>query len=202
MYSMNPISCILIDDEKDALDRLANLLAKNNRIEVKAKETNPENAVKLVAEYRPELVFTDVEMPGRTGFDVVQEIRNAGFNPNFIFVTAYNQYAIKAIRNAAFDYLLKPVDIDELNEALARFLEQKKNTYTKKIPKQFIKEHGLTEREVEILELLMQNKSSKEIAELLFLSKHTVDTHRRNILEKTGKSSTAELLAELSLISA
>lgn len=202
MYSMNPISCILIDDEKDALDRLANLLAKNNRIEVKAKETNPENAVKLVAEYRPELVFTDVEMPGRTGFDVVREIRNAGFNPNFIFVTAYNQYAIKAIRNAAFDYLLKPVDIDELNEALTRFLEQKKSTHTKSIPKQFIKEHALTEREVEILELLMQNKSSKDIAEQLFVSKHTVDTHRRNILEKTGKRSTAELLAELSLISA
>ena len=195
---MNPVSCILIDDEKEALDRLASLLAKNNGIEVKAKETNPDEAVKLVAEFHPELVFTDVEMPGWTGFDVVQEIRNAGFNPDFIFVTAYNQYAIKAIRNAAFDYLLKPVDIDELNEALSRFFEHKKNAHLNSVPEQFIKEYALTEREVEILKLLMQNKSSKEIAELLFLSKHTVDTHRRNILEKTGKKSTTELISSFS----
>ena len=195
---MDQISCILIDDEKEALDRLAGLLAKNKVIKIKAKETNPEEALKLVAEFRPELVFTDVEMPGRTGFDVVQEIREAGLNPQFIFVTAYNQYAIKAIRSAAFDFLLKPVDIDELNEALVRFFEQKNNNNSNGLLKQFIKEHALTDREVEVLKLLQHNKSSKEIADLLFVSKHTVDTHRRNILEKTGMSSTLELVAAFS----
>ena len=66
-------------------------------------------------------MFIDIEMPRINGFEIIKIIRKAGVFPTFIFVTGYNQYAIKAIRNAAFDYLLKPVDIDELKEAIIRF---------------------------------------------------------------------------------
>lgn len=196
-HLMDCIKSIIIDDEKEALDRMDSLLAKNDGIDVVARDTNPESGVDLVSEFNPDLVFIDVEMPGRTGFDVVQDVRAAGFNPAFIFVTGYNQYAIKAIRNAAFDFLLKPVDIDELNEALERFKAAREKTKNRTVPKTYIERYSLTERETEIIKLLAQNKSSKEIAEILFLSKHTVNTHRRNILEKTGKDSTAELVASL-----
>ena len=67
------------------------------------------------------LFFTDVEMPRKSGFDVVKEVKEVDIYPTFIFVTGYDQYAIKAIKNAAFDFLLKPVDVDDLNETIVRF---------------------------------------------------------------------------------
>src|SRR3990170_6826877 len=122
----NNINCIIIDDEQEACDRFESLLSKIPGVEVTAKENNPEKGIKEVIKLFPDIVFLDVEMPGKSGFDVVSEIREMKVFPTFIFVTGYNQYAIKAIRNAAFDFLLKPVDIDELKEAINRFKEVQK----------------------------------------------------------------------------
>jgi len=194
---MDKIKCIIIDDEKEAVDRLANLLSKNHQIELCAKETHPDIAVTLISKFNPDLIFIDVEMPGKTGFDVINDIRDSGFYPSFIFVTAYNQYAIKAIRKAAFDYLLKPVDIDELNESLERFIKQRDNNDPVDIIQTVAELYSLTDREQEIIKLLAQNKTSREIADILYLSKHTIDTHRRNILKKTNKESTSMLIASL-----
>ena len=190
----SPIKCVIIDDQKDACDRLENLLKKIPSIEVLAKETRADNAIETVIAQLPHLVFIDVEMPGKSGFDVVKEIRQQGIGPTFIFVTAYDQYAIKAIRNEAFDFLLKPVDIDELKAAVARYqkaLQEKKKLL---LPEKLKKQYSLTDREIEIIELLLEGKSSQQIAGQLFISRHTVDTHRRNILEKTNIASTAELM--------
>lgn len=191
---MNPkeTTCIIIDDELQIRDRLESLLLKFDHIKVLSKEGVPEPAIKKVLELKPDIVFVDVEMPRMNGFDVVKAIREKQFYPTFIFVTAYNQYAIKAIKNEAFDFLLKPVDIEELAQTLERYQNktllkqetEKKNIYGK-----------LSVREFEILEFLKQGLSSKDIAEKLNISKTTVDTHRRNILEKTGMKSTAELIA-------
>ena len=133
-------------------------------------------------------------MPRLTGFDVVREVRKNNVNPDFIFVTGYNQYAIKAIKKEAFDYLLKPVDIDELNETINRYkssiytrLKEKKSKQTDVLSK-------FSEREIEIIKLIAEYKTSKQIAEKLYISKNTVDTHRRNILEKAGLHKTAELI--------
>lgn len=194
---MTRLRCILVDDEKEALDRLEQLLNHFNFVEISAKINTVEGVVESILNLRPQLVFMDVEMPAKTGFDLVQEVRSHGLNPTFIFVTGYDQYAIKAIRHAAFDFLVKPVDIDELKEALERFCKEKELYRCFEIPAPFIKKYALTTREVEVLELLRKNKSSREIAETLFISKHTVDTHRRSILKKTNHKSTLELLYAL-----
>lgn len=191
---MNKLNCILIDDEQEALDRLESLLIKFDFVNVLEKIYNPEEAVEKIVEQKPDLVFVDVEMPRKTGFDIIEEVRKQNVNPKFIFVTGYNQYAIKAIRAAAFDFLVKPIDIDELKDALNRFYESQIRNTTNGIPVDLIKKYDLTEREIEIINYLMVGKSSKEIAEELNLSKLTVDAHRKHILEKTKFHSTAELI--------
>ena len=137
----NNINCIIIDDEQEACDRFESLLSKIPGVEVTAKENNPEKGIKEVIKLFPDIVFLDVEMPGKSGFDVVSEIREMKVFPTFIFVTGYNQYAIKAIRNAAFDFLLKPVDIDELKEAINRFNnlqgEKQKNLLPEKLKSEY-----------------------------------------------------------------
>ena len=194
---MNSLKCLIVDDEQEACDRLESLLNKIPDVEVICKETNPAAGIIEVLRLYPDIVFTDVEMPGKSGFDIVHEIQKKGLSPTFIFVTGYDQYAIKAIRNSAFDFLLKPVDIDELNEAINRYrrslAEKNKNT----LPEKLRTKYSLSEREIDIVALLLEGKSSQDIAELLFISRHTVDTHRRNILEKTGTKSTSELTSIL-----
>ena len=191
---MNKIKCIIVDDEREARDRLESLLKNLEYVTIIAKEGDPNIAVEKIIELQPRLIFMDIEMPSKSGFDVVKEVRAQNVNPTFIFVTGYNHYAIKAIRNEAFDYLLKPVDIDELKDSIERYRARQKQKTVTEIPQTFINKYLLSDREIEILLLITQNKSSKEIGEILFISKHTVDTHRRNILEKTGHESTAGLV--------
>ena len=187
------ITCIIVDDEKEARDRMECLLKKFGFAEVIDTKDNADAAIKVIVEQMPDLVFVDVEMPRKSGFDVIKEVREQNVNPKFIFVTGYDQYAIKAIKNEAYDYLLKPVDIDELKVLLERYIKATKEKHKKEIPQTLAKKYHLTPREIEIVELLMQNKTSKEIGEILFISKNTVDTHRRSILEKIGIKTTREL---------
>jgi len=187
------IKCIIVDDEYNVREAIASLLKNIEGIEILACEGIPEKAIDKVIALKPEIIFLDVEMPRMHGFEFVNQIRQRNYFPTFIFVTGYNQYAVKAIKKEAFDYLLKPVDIEELTQAIKRFKEKRIRTTLSIINKPIFAE--LSKREKEILDLLLQGKSSREIAEQLFISKTTVDTHRRNILEKTGAKSTLELLS-------
>jgi DNA-binding NarL/FixJ family response regulator len=191
---MKKINCVIIDDEKEALDRLETLLQKFNNLEIAALVNDSNEATNKILEIKPDLVFIDVEMPRKTGFDIIKEVNKHQLSTDFIFVTGYNQYAIKAIRAAAFDYILKPVDMDDLKETLERFKEKQEAKRKRELPSYLIKEYGLTKREIEIVNLVLQGKTSSEIGDFLFISKHTVDTHRRNICEKTGTKTITELL--------
>ena len=183
-------TAIIVDDEEAGLENMERLLGLCDEIEVVAKTKIPEEAVSLITDKKPDIIFLDVEMPRMSGFEVLEITRNQGLNPIVIFTTGYNQYAIKAIKAQAFDYLLKPIVLDELKETLSRLsnnsiIGHRLNSSIASL---------LSPREIEILELVIQGKTSKEIAEKLFISKTTVDTHRRNLLEKTGCRSTSELL--------
>ncbi|MBK8228632.1 MAG: response regulator transcription factor [Flavobacteriales bacterium] len=114
------IRALIIDDEKPARDKLLMLVQQHfaDRITVLAQCEDGEDAVKAIAAHRPDLLFLDVEMPKLSGFDVLRKSDLEGID--VIFTTAYDHYAIKAIKFAAVDYLLKPIDIDQLREALDR----------------------------------------------------------------------------------
>lgn len=112
------ISAIIIDDEsKGRLALREKLAAYCPQVEVLAEASNGQDALLLIRHHSPNLIFLDIEMPRMNGFEMLNEIAEKHFH--IIFTTAYDQYAIKAIRYAAFDYLLKPIDIEELKTAIS-----------------------------------------------------------------------------------
>ena len=115
------ITTVVVDDELLASDELAYLLRDFPEIEVIARGSNGLEAVELIRRLEPELVFLDVNMPGLDGLGVVRRLReNDAELPYFIFVTAYDQYAVEAFRLEAMDYLLKPVERGRLAETIER----------------------------------------------------------------------------------
>jgi two-component system LytT family response regulator len=108
---------ILVDDEPLARKRLRRLLEAHPEIEVAGEAGDGPAALDLVASAKPDLVFLDVQMPGMTGFDVLSRLRG---RPHVIFVTAHDEFAVRAFEEQALDYLLKPVEPARLARALGR----------------------------------------------------------------------------------
>ncbi|HEY2461452.1 MAG TPA: response regulator [Candidatus Acidoferrum sp.] len=117
MPSLSKIRALLVDDEELARHVLRELLQSHPEIEIAAECANGFEAVKAVAEHRPNLIFLDVQMPKLTGFDVLELI---GTDIPIIFVTAYDEYAMRAFDVHAVDYLLKPVGQQRFEEAIDR----------------------------------------------------------------------------------
>lgn len=117
------IKVLIIDDEEEVRELLAILLQSHPDITVLGAAPDVDKAVRMTHSLNPDLVLLDIQMPGRDGFDYIDAIRSDASIPGIIFVTAFENYAIRAIRNAAFDYLLKPVNKAELFHAIDRYRE-------------------------------------------------------------------------------
>jgi len=116
-----PINTVIVDDERPARDELAFLLKGFPDINVVAQGKNGLEAIALIEEHAPQLVFLDVQMPGLDGFGVIQRlIRRKQPLPQIIFATAYDQYAVQAFEVNAVDYILKPFDKQRIGRALQR----------------------------------------------------------------------------------
>ncbi|MCE2996039.1 MAG: LytR/AlgR family response regulator transcription factor [Cyclobacteriaceae bacterium] len=120
---MTKSTCIIIDDEKLARDLLREYLESMEDIELLDECAKGSEAVEKINKLKPDLIFLDVQMPGMTGFEVLDEIDH---EPYVIFITAYDQYAIRAFEKNAVDYLLKPLDEDRFRQAVTRALKRKK----------------------------------------------------------------------------
>ncbi|MBN8695488.1 MAG: response regulator transcription factor [Bacteroidetes bacterium] len=128
------IKAIIVDDELGARESLSKMLEKNcKQIEVIAKADSMKTAYDSITALQPDLVFLDIEMPNGNAFDLLEKFKQINFN--IIFTTAYDHYAIKAIKFSAVDYLLKPIDPEELVHAVER-LENKMGQKTE-LDKQF-----------------------------------------------------------------
>jgi two-component system, LytTR family, response regulator LytT len=119
------LSAIIVDDEQLARDELKYLLESAGGVEVVAQGTNGIEAVNLIQEHRPDLVFLDVQMPGLDGFAVIKRLMQRSAKdseplPQIVFATAYDQYAVRAFEVNAVDYLLKPFDRNRVMQALER----------------------------------------------------------------------------------
>lgn len=115
------IRSVIIDDERLARNELRKLLQDHPEIEVVGEASNVEEGIEKIESLQPELIFLDIQMPGKTGFDLLSELDRA---PNVIFTTAYDEYALKAFEVNALDYLLKPVEPKRLSDALQKFHAQ------------------------------------------------------------------------------
>lgn len=121
---MQTIKAILVDDELNSRKNLAGLLQKHcPEIKVIGETASAIEAINAIESQKPDLVFLDIEMPGGNGFEVLDYFKNPSFY--VIFVTAYDQYAIQAIRFAALDYILKPIDALKIKSALQLYSKRK-----------------------------------------------------------------------------
>jgi len=113
---------LVVDDEPPARRKLMNFLREERDVEIVGEAGNGAKAAALIEELEPDVVFLDVQMPGMTGFEVLETL--GGRVPLIVFVTAYDQYAVKAFEVHALDYLLKPFDRDRLQTCLSRVRDQ------------------------------------------------------------------------------
>ena len=120
---MTPITAIVADDESVARRRLVRMIEESGRASVVAACAGGRDAVEKVVALRPDLLFLDVQMPDLDGFQVVESIAGRA-SPAIVFVTAYNQYALRAFDVHAVDYLLKPFDAQRFEEALVRAIDR------------------------------------------------------------------------------
>ncbi len=127
------IKAIIVDDELGARESLSKMLEKNcTSVQIIAKADSMQSAYESIINLHPDLVFLDIEMPNGNAFDLLEKIKEIDFD--IIFTTAYDHYAIKAIKFSAIDYILKPIDPEELVQAVHRYEEKsgQKNMLDKK----------------------------------------------------------------------
>lgn len=132
MDNTNEICAIIVDDEEEARDVLERLLQRIGGIEIIGKAENADEAFDMIITKHPDIVMLDVQMPGQDGFDLVQQLKRHGLKTTVIFVTAHLEYAINALKVAAYDYLLKPVVFTELKETINRFKCERINSASHK----------------------------------------------------------------------
>lgn len=118
------MKALIIDDERLARKELVKLLEAHPSIEIAGEAANADEAEKMIEELNPDLLFLDIQMPGRTGFQLLETLDSA---PMVVFTTAYDQHAIKAFEVNALDYLLKPIVAERLGEAINKVSERERS---------------------------------------------------------------------------
>lgn len=114
-------TALIIDDEQEARDVLTSLLQKFPEIEIVDESADVDSGIVSFLKHKPELVFLDIQMPKKDGFEFIKHLQDYLINTTIIFITAYHKYAIEAIKHSAFDYLLKPINQDVLSKTLNRY---------------------------------------------------------------------------------
>jgi two-component system LytT family response regulator len=112
---------LIVDDERLARKELTSLLKDHSQVEIVGEAVNADDAFEKIQQLKPDLLFLDIQMPGKTGFDLLEMLETV---PKVIFTTAYDEYALKAFEVNALDYLLKPIQPERLNDALAKIHEE------------------------------------------------------------------------------
>ena len=116
------LKAIIVDDEPYCCETITTLLEDNPQVEIVAVCYSAVDALIAIQKFSPDIVFLDVEMPKMNGFEMLEQLPSVNFE--IIFTTSYDQYALKAIRFSAIDYLLKPVDSDELQKAVQKVMQR------------------------------------------------------------------------------
>ena len=116
---------LIIDDERLARKELTSLLDEHKNVEIVGEAVNADDAYEKINELQPDLIFLDVQMPGKTGFELLEMLDKT---PQVIFTTAFDEFALKAFEVSALDYLLKPIQHERLRDALSKVIENQKSS--------------------------------------------------------------------------
>ena len=167
--SKHMLRTIIVDDEALARRGLKHRLNEVDDLAIVAEARNGREALKSIRELQPDLVFLDIQMPGMSGFDVLAELQQEDM-PAIVFVTAFNEYAIKAFEANALDYLLKPIEDDRLNEAIFRVRENLDLKHALKHKKSLLR--------------LVSNMTGENVSSMRELSAKGVDNLKKKELAK------------------
>jgi len=197
------IRIIIADDHKILRDGLRNVIEKESQMKVVGEANNGREAIKLCSQLKPDIAIMDVAMPGLNGIEATRQIVQENPDCKVIALSMHSDktFVKGMFRAGAFAYILKDADSGELITAIKTVSANQKfvcNKISGIILNEMIsnfeeEDSGLSQREKEILQLIAEGKSSKEIGELLFLSSKTVDTHRKNIMDKLELRTLPEL---------
>ncbi len=201
---MERISVLLVDDHDILMDGIESIL-KDASIIVAGKADSATSAELMIPELKPHLVLTDISMGEISGIEFTRTITEKWPLTRVIILTMHDdpQYIDACIKAGAAGYLLKNVKQEELFEAIRTVMAGEQyiqrslvGSYTRAIQKKREAEEKspLSPREIEIIRLIAEDLTSNEISKRLFLSEHTIDTHRKNIARKTGTRSVLALV--------
>ncbi|MCD6660575.1 MAG: response regulator transcription factor [Lentimicrobium sp.] len=200
------IRVLIADDHQMFLDGLKALLKREKNIQVIGEVSNGTQALEFIKKNTPDLLITDISMPGMSGVELTREVKHRYPEVKVLVLTMYNDKEIvgEILMSEAEGYILKNTGRQELSNAINRIIDNSTyysnevlNIMMTRMKKQKSIEKNtalLTPREIEIIKLIMEELSSEEIADKLFISKRTVDTHRKNIIQKTNTKTLVGLL--------
>ncbi len=196
MSTTAPIRIVIADDHQMFIDGIKALLSSEQQFEFVGEAPNGIEALSMVTEKRPDILITDINMPGMNGTELTKKVKQTFPEIKVLVITMYNDPGTvnEILMAEAEGYILKNTGKPELIKALTQIADNG-TFYSQEIMEIMLKwrmkrnaatEQNLSPREEEIVRLIGQEFSTAAIAEKLFISPRTVDTHRKNILDKTG----------------
>ena len=200
---MNQIRVVLADDHQLFREGMKAMLQASEEVTVVGEAASGSMLLTVLAEHHPDIMLLDISMPQTSGIDLLPVVRERFPNVKCIMLTMHDdvQYVLRCLKQGANGYLLKETDAEELHTAL-REVHAGNKYFKNKISDLIVNnlsggpspETLLSEREIQVVRLVAEGKITKEIAEQLFVSTRTVETHRSRIMKKLGVANTAEMI--------
>lgn len=206
MLPTTPIKIILADDHQLFVDGVEQILSASQQFEILAKVDNGKLLLQTLNRVKPDLILLDINMPFMTGMEVAQQLKKTMPDIKLVFLSMYYDSKIisKAKQYGVNGFIIKNTTATELKEALIQVMEGEtvfvlaKDYLTNPVDTvedDFTKRFKISPREMEIIQLIKQGMSTKEIADELSLSVFTIETHRKNIFRKLNIASVGQLIS-------
>lgn len=207
-YTLTMSITVLIADDHDIIrEGIKSVLSLRPEYKVCAEASNGEEAFELVSKFKPDILLLDISMPKLSGLDVIQRIKRVSSKTKIIVITVHKMgaYVLKALRSGVSGYINKENVVEELIPALSQITKGK--TYLGSSVSDYMSDmlsapdketlsytKILNERELDVLRLTAEGKTAKETADILFLSRRTVENYKNNMLKKLNLHKTSDLI--------
>ncbi|WP_297986194.1 response regulator transcription factor [uncultured Chryseobacterium sp.] len=199
--NLDKIKIIVVDDHPMVIEGMKAMLNQIRYVELCATASNAYEAMEKVKENQPDLVITDINMPEISGVELTSKLKKEFPNLKIIGMSTFNErsYIAQMIQNGADGFLVKSASKEEIETAISSVLDGKMHLssdagMSTSEQKELKNQPTLTSREKEILTLISEGFTNPQIAEKLFISLYTVETHRKNLLSKFNTNNTASLI--------
>lgn len=190
------IRIVIAEDQRMLLGALGSLLSLEDDMEVVGKASNGEEAVSLAMNLQPDVCIMDIEMPGKTGLEAAEELKGLGCKVIILTTFARSGYFQRALKAGVSGYLLKDSPSEELASSIRSVMEGRRVYAPELMDDVYSEENPLTEREMEVLELVAEGKNTKEIAGQLSITTGTVRNYISTILDKLEVTNRIEAITQ------